>query len=120
MVQRDTQAEADRYLQYYVVEKGDDVAVNNLCEVLIEQSQSIPAAVMDMMKFHIKAGWGGYPLVGTADRITTELEHLSKLGIDGVLINWVNFNEGLEQWARDVMPRLEQAGLHKPVLAPAR
>jgi alkanesulfonate monooxygenase SsuD/methylene tetrahydromethanopterin reductase-like flavin-dependent oxidoreductase (luciferase family) len=119
VVQADTQREADEYLQYYVVERGDDAAVDNLTRTMLENAQTLPPEVMDSMKFHFKAGWGGYPLVGTPDRIVTELEKLSKIGLDGVLLSWVDFREGLELWRRDVMPRLEQAGLRRPHRAKA-
>jgi alkanesulfonate monooxygenase SsuD/methylene tetrahydromethanopterin reductase-like flavin-dependent oxidoreductase (luciferase family) len=119
VVQADTQREADEYLHYYVVERGDDAAVDNLTRTMLENAQTLPPEVMDSMKFHFKAGWGGYPLVGTPDRIVTELEKLSKIGLDGVLLSWVDFREGLELWRRDVMPQLEQAGLRRPHRAKA-
>jgi alkanesulfonate monooxygenase SsuD/methylene tetrahydromethanopterin reductase-like flavin-dependent oxidoreductase (luciferase family) len=115
VVQADTQREADDYLRYYVVERGDDAAVDNLTRTMLENAQTVPPDVMESMKFHFKAGWGGYPLVGTADRIVTELEKLSAIGLDGVLLSWVDYREGLERWRHDVMPRLEQAGLRRPV-----
>ena len=65
------------------------------------------------MRFHLKAGWGGYPLVGTPERIVDTLKTLSDMGIDGMLLNWVDYWDGLERWNRQVMPRLEQAGLRR-------
>ena len=117
VVQRDTQAEADAYVHYYAVEHGDDVAVDNLMSVLLAESKTIPAAVLDGLKFHMKAGWGGYPLVGTPDTIVGELQKLSSIGIDGVQLSWVDYRDGLERWQLDVMPLLEQAGLRRS-LAP--
>jgi alkanesulfonate monooxygenase SsuD/methylene tetrahydromethanopterin reductase-like flavin-dependent oxidoreductase (luciferase family) len=113
VVQRDTQKEADEYRDYYILQRGDDVAVNNLTSVLIEQSATVPAEIMEAMKFHLKGGWGGYPLVGTADSIVTELQKLSSIGLDGVLLSWVDYKDGLERWQRGVMPLLQQAGLRK-------
>lgn len=117
VVQRDTQREAEEYLNHYVVECGDEVAVDNLTRILVEQSASIPADIMQAMKFHVKAGWGGFPLVGTADKIVADLQNIAKAGVNGVLLNWVDYVDGLECWGRDVMPRLEQAGLRKSVVA---
>jgi len=117
VVQRDTQREAEEYLKYYVVDRGDDVAVDQIARVLLEQAQTVPPEIMDAMKFHFKAGWGGYPLVGTADKIVEELQKISSIGIDGMLLSWVDYYDGLRRWSRDVMPRLEQAGLRRaPVL----
>jgi alkanesulfonate monooxygenase SsuD/methylene tetrahydromethanopterin reductase-like flavin-dependent oxidoreductase (luciferase family) len=116
VVQAETQKEADDYLRYYVVERGDDVAVGNLTNIMLENAQTLPANIMEQMKFHFKAGWGGYPLVGTADTIAQQLIDLrAQTGLDGMLLSWVDYREGLERFGRDVMPRLEQAGLRRPV-----
>ena len=119
VVQADTQKEADDYLRYYVVERGDDAAVDNLTKTMLENAQTLPADVMEQFKFHFKAGWGGYPLVGTAESIAQQLIGLrTRAGLDGVLLSWVDYRDGLERWGRDVMPLLEQAGLRRPLRAP--
>ncbi len=111
VTQRDTQAEAEAYLRHYVVEKGDDAAVENILRIQGQQMQRLKQEQREQLKFNLKAGWGGYPLVGTADRIVDELQKLSRIGIDGVLLSWVDYLDGLERWQRDVLPRLAQAGL---------
>jgi len=113
VVQADTQKEADDYLHHYVVEKGDNVAVDTLAAVLGIQSQVMPLELIEQFKFHLKAGWGGYPLVGTPERIVDTLTTLSAMGIDGMLLNWVDYWDGLERWNRQVMPLLIQAGLRR-------
>ena len=85
-----------------------------MTKVLGLQSMVLPAEVIDQFRFHLKAGWGGYPLVGTADHIVDQLGKLSGIGFDGILLSWVDYLGGLEQWNWDVMPRLEQAGLRRP------
>lgn len=111
VVQRDTQKEADEYLDYYVVERGDDVALETLMSI---QRPRLQPRKLDQLKFRFKAGWGGFPLVGTPDRIVDGLQNVAALGIDGVLLNWVDYFDGLRQWQSHVMPRLEQAGLRRP------
>jgi alkanesulfonate monooxygenase SsuD/methylene tetrahydromethanopterin reductase-like flavin-dependent oxidoreductase (luciferase family) len=98
-----------------VVDKGDDVAVENLTRILGIQSDVVPLEAMEAFKFHFKAGWGGYPLVGTAEQIVEELDQLSRVGIDGVVLSWVNYPRELRQWIAEVMPVMEQAGLRKPL-----
>ena len=63
----------------------------------------------------VAAGWGGVPLVGTADRIVEELQKFTGIGLDGILLSWVDYLEGLDDWQREVMPRLEQAGMRRPL-----
>jgi alkanesulfonate monooxygenase SsuD/methylene tetrahydromethanopterin reductase-like flavin-dependent oxidoreductase (luciferase family) len=65
----------------------------------------------EAIKFSLKAGWGGVPLVGTPERIVDALQKFNRIGIDGILLSWVDYLAGLEAWQRDVMPRLVQAGL---------
>ena len=115
VVQRETQKEAEDYLRRYVVELGDDAAVENILTVQGQQMQRLLPEARDAIKFSLKAGWGGVPLVGTADRITDELAKFSAIGIDGILLSWVDYLDGLARWQKDVMPRLEQAGLRRPV-----
>ena len=114
VVHGDTQQEAEAALNRYVVEKGDDAAVNLLVQVMGLQSLALPPAVLEHFKFHFKAGWGGYPLVGTADHMVDQLQKLSDIGFDGILLSWVDYLAGLERFNRQVMPRLEQAGLRRP------
>jgi alkanesulfonate monooxygenase SsuD/methylene tetrahydromethanopterin reductase-like flavin-dependent oxidoreductase (luciferase family) len=114
VVCRPTEKEARDYLQYYVVEKGDWEAVDNLTRLIGISAQIMPREAVEAFKFHFIAGWGGYPLVGTPDQIVGELEMLSSVGLDGCLLNWVNYEVELKQWIDEVMPLLEQAGLRKP------
>jgi dimethylsulfone monooxygenase len=115
VVQRETQKEAEEYLHHYVVEKGDDEAIETLVRVQGEQMQRLLPQKLEQIKFSIKAGWGGYPLIGTADRIVERVLKLSEIGISGLLLNWVEYVDGMRRWRRDVMPRLEQAGLRRPM-----
>ncbi|HXQ54161.1 MAG TPA: LLM class flavin-dependent oxidoreductase [Stellaceae bacterium] len=115
VTQRDTLKEAQEFVHYYVVEKGDDVAVDNLLRIQnVEMHKMLPESA-DRLRFAAKLGWGGYPLTGTADDIVAALLKLSQIGIDGVLVRWVDYWDGLRRWHKDVMPRLEQAGLRRAV-----
>jgi dimethylsulfone monooxygenase len=113
VVHGDTQKEADAALNRYVVEKGDEQAVERLMQVVGLQSHVFPTHVLDWFRFHLKAGWGGYPLVGPPDRIVGELSKLSDIGFDGILLSWVDYLAGLERFNKDVMPLVEQAGLRQ-------
>jgi len=113
VVHGDTQQEADAELNRYVMEKGDEQAVERLMQVVGLQSHVFPTHVLDWFRFHLKAGWGGYPLVGTPDHIVSELGRLSDIGFDGILLSWVDYLAGLERWNKEIMPLVEQAGLRQ-------
>jgi dimethylsulfone monooxygenase len=113
VVHGDTQKEAETELNRYVMEKGDEPAVERLMKVIGLQSHVFPTHVLDWFRFHLKAGWGGYPLVGTPDHIASELIRLSDIGFDGILLSWVDYLAGLDRWNKEVMPLLGQAGLRQ-------
>ncbi len=111
VIQRDTQREAEDYLNYYAVEHGDDVAVENCLGTLGVQSQMYTAEQYERLKFHLKAGYFGYPLVGTKERIVDEITRLSAIGIDGLALVWCDYYDGLKRWGQDIMPLLQEVDL---------
>ena len=119
VVCRPTEQEAQDYLNHYVMEMGDDVAVSNMLEIFGIQSETLEPAVIDAFRFQFKAGHGGYPLVGTPEQIVDKIEALSRMGVDGMLISWVDYLAECRQWIDDVMPLMEQTGLRRPIAATA-
>ena len=117
VVCRPTEKEAKDYLNYYVKEKGDWEAVENLVRIFGMQSLALPAHVLEEFKFHFIAGWSGFPLVGTPEQIADKLLMLSRNGLDGTALSFVNYQEELPQFIREVVPLMEQAGLRRPVAA---
>ena len=113
VVCRETEQKAQDYLQYYVVEKGDEVAVANMLEIFGLQSETLTPEVIDDFRFHFKAVHGGYPLIGTSEQIVDGIETLSRLGVDGILISWMDYLGECRQWVDEVLPLMEQAGLRK-------
>jgi FMNH2-dependent dimethyl sulfone monooxygenase len=114
VVCRDTEKEAQDYLDYYVREKGDYEAVNNLLEIFEMNSETLPAEVLEQFRFHFIAGHGGYPLVGTPEQIVDEMNKLIQIGVDGILISWVDYKTEAKQWIDEVLPLMEQAGQRAP------
>lgn len=115
---RPTQAEADDYLHHYVVERGDDVAADNMLGIFGMRSGTLEPEVMEAFRFHFKAGHGGYPLVGTPEHIVAELERLSAMGVDGVLLSWVDYIGECRQWIEEVLPLMEEAGQRRSFIPP--
>jgi FMNH2-dependent dimethyl sulfone monooxygenase len=110
VIQRDSQAEADAY-QKRVLDHADRGANDAMMAMLGAQSKMMSAEAFVAFKNRYIAGAGGFPLVGTTDRIADRCARLSAAGVDGVLLCWIDFADGLARWTRGVMPLLEQAGL---------
>lgn len=115
-VQRETTAEAERYLNRYAVEMEDGPSLDAWSAGVGSQTKilSSPEAVQAFRK-RFAAGAGGSGLVGTAADIAARLQVLSEAGLDGVLLTWVDFVDGLERFIADVLPRLEARGLRAPL-----
>jgi len=111
VVVRETEKEARDYYDYYVNQKGDWEACENICEVLQVQSQNHSAEMYQKFKERFIAGWGGYPIVGTPEQVADKLVGLSNTGVDGALLTMVDYNEELPFFNDRVMPLLRQAGL---------
>jgi alkanesulfonate monooxygenase SsuD/methylene tetrahydromethanopterin reductase-like flavin-dependent oxidoreductase (luciferase family) len=111
VVCRETEQKAQDYLNHYVVDHGDDAAVDNMLSIFGMESETLEPAVMEAFKYHFKAGHGGYPLVGTPEQIVEQIERLSAMGVDGLLISWVDYLGECQQWIDQVLPLMEQAGL---------
>lgn len=119
VVQRATQEEADRYLHHIGEEVGNEEAASNAAHYLGLNSQIYTPEEWQRFKLHLKAGYGGFPLVGTAESIAATLHQLADAGIDGVALHWVDYLDGIARFTADILPLLERAGLREP-FQPAR
>jgi len=115
VVCRDTEKEAQDYVRYYVDEQGDWVAAQNVIDGFVAgDTRSLPREVLEGMQRSMVAGWGGVPLVGTAEQIVDKLQDLHRIGVDGVAMTWVNYGEGIAQFNEEILPLMEEAGLRSP------
>jgi FMNH2-dependent dimethyl sulfone monooxygenase len=115
---RPTEAEALDYLDYCVGQHGDTAVLDSLPKEVLPSADQVSPEVLEHIKRKALAGWGGAHLVGTPDQIVDKLALYSAAGADGVMLSWVNYIEGIDDWNREILPRLEQAGLREPVAAP--
>jgi FMNH2-dependent dimethyl sulfone monooxygenase len=111
IVQRDTEEEAKKFWHYYVHEKGDWVAAENLTTTLGIKSETFPPGVLQTLKEHFIAGWGGYPLIGTKDQVVDGLAALADMGYDGIILSWAKYVEEMQDFQSTTYPLLVQAGL---------
>ncbi|MDF2116549.1 LLM class flavin-dependent oxidoreductase [Roseiarcaceae bacterium H3SJ34-1] len=111
LVQGETEKEARDFYNYYVHEKGDWVAASNLLDTLGLNAQTLPPQAFAWIKEHFVAGWGGYPLVGTREQIVDGLKDLSDIGLDGSLLSWARYEDGMREFQEVTYPLVVQAGL---------
>ncbi|HEV3481822.1 MAG TPA: LLM class flavin-dependent oxidoreductase [Candidatus Acidoferrales bacterium] len=114
VVQRDTKKEAEEYLHRYAVEYLDNEVMDSIMET-ISTENNIPAGSEQLAAMRRRMAVGaGHPLIGTAQSIAEELQRMSNVGLDGVIMTWPDYIDGVKRFTREVLPLLEQAGLRKP------
>jgi len=111
VVQGDTEQDARDYLHRYVDELGDWEAADNLVSTMGMNAQTLPADVLQDMKRHFIAGWGGYPVVGTAEQVVEQLGVISDAGFDGCLLSWPRYIDDMRRFQEETYPMLIEAGL---------
>ena len=111
VVQGETERDARAFFDHYVNQKGDWVAASNLVDTMGMNAKTFPPDVLQSMKQHFIAGWGGYPLVGTKEQIVEGLQTLCDIGVDGTLLSWPRYIEGMRQFQAETLPLVQQAGL---------
>ena len=115
VVLRDTIEEAQAYAYDYIVTQGDDAPVQNIIKNNAIDTKSMPPEAAEKLAYALKAGFAGYPLVGDADHIARAFSRTCpKPGVDGFLLTWLDYEGGLDRFGREVLPRLERAGLWTP------
>jgi FMNH2-dependent dimethyl sulfone monooxygenase len=113
IVQAETKKEARDLYHYYVHEKGNWVAARNVIDTMAAEinKRDYPQERRDAMAEMMIAGWGGFPLIGTTEQIVEGLAILSKIGLDGVLLSWPRYIEGMREFRDVTYPLLQQSGL---------
>ncbi len=59
---------------------------------------------------------GGYPFVGTPDKVAQELAELSMAGMRGVAVSFVNYLRELPFFCDEVLPRLARLGVREQLV----
>lgn len=92
-------------------EKGDWEAVTYALNTLGLNAKTFSPEAIKHLKELFIAGWGSYPLVGTREQVVEGLKMLSDMGLDGVLLSWPRYEEGMRDFRAMTYPLLVQAGL---------
>ena len=92
-------------------EGGDRAALDNLLTTFGVQSQSMDPAQARALAERFIVGWGGYPLVGTPQQVAEEIGRLADIGVDILLLSWLDYVPELDYFGERVLPRLRDLGL---------
>lgn len=111
IVCRDTEKEAQDYVNRVLDEMGDYDQANAAVAEMLKNSLSIDAFSRKTLAQRSMAGFFALPLVGTPEQIVSRMKEISDTGIDGLAISWVDYELGLQQYKDKLLPLMIQAGL---------
>ncbi|HEX7759372.1 MAG TPA: LLM class flavin-dependent oxidoreductase [Caulobacteraceae bacterium] len=111
IVCRDSEKEAREYVDYVIRERGDRITAEGQLGEMIPNSHSIRGLARDGLLERLMSGFFGLPFIGTPDQIVDQMQRVSRAGIDGLAISWVDYDQGLAQYRDQLLPRMIQAGL---------
>ncbi len=109
---RSTQKEAEEYYRYVNIENADWEAIDGMLKNRNITPRTIPAEEYDAKRRYFASNAvGGYPFVGTPDHIAEELEIISRAGVRGIGLSFVNFLNEVPYFCDEVLPRLVRQGV---------
>src|SRR5262249_42603682 len=97
-----SQQEAEDYYRHAIIENADWGGIT---------PQTIPPEeYFKKRQYFAEKAIGGYPFVGTPDRVADELATIGKAGMRGIALSFVNYLDELPYFCDEVLPRLVRLG----------
>ena len=111
IVCRDTEQEALDYVHSVIEVQGDyGIAMGAVAE-MEKNSLSIESFEKRKNAQRSMAGFFALPLVGTAAQVVEKMKFMADAGIDGLAISWVDYDAGVAQYRKTLLPLMIEAGL---------
>jgi alkanesulfonate monooxygenase SsuD/methylene tetrahydromethanopterin reductase-like flavin-dependent oxidoreductase (luciferase family) len=112
VVCRPTQKEAEDYYHHAIIDNADWGAVDGMLSIKDITPETVGAdEYKKKREYFASRAIGGYPYVGTPDRIAEDMAALSRAGIRGIAFSFVNYLDELPYFRDEVLPRLVKMGV---------
>jgi alkanesulfonate monooxygenase SsuD/methylene tetrahydromethanopterin reductase-like flavin-dependent oxidoreductase (luciferase family) len=112
VVCRPTQQEAEDYYRHAIIENADWGAVDGMLALKNITPQTVgPEDYAAKRRYFAANAIGGYPFVGSPDRVAEEFANLSRAGMAGVAVSFVNYLKEVPYFCDEVLPRLIRLGI---------
>jgi alkanesulfonate monooxygenase SsuD/methylene tetrahydromethanopterin reductase-like flavin-dependent oxidoreductase (luciferase family) len=109
---RPTQKQAEEYYRHVNIDNADWGAIDGMLANRNITPKNTSADEYDAKRRYFAANAvGGYPFVGTPDRVAEELEIISKAGVRGIGLSFVNYLGEVPYFCDEVLPRLVRQGV---------
>ena len=94
-----------------IIDNADWAAIERMMELRNITPQTYAPEEFAAKRMYFAANAiGGYPFVGTPDKIATELAGLSAAGVRGIAFSLIDYLGELPFFCAEVLPRLERMG----------
>jgi len=112
---RPTRQQADDYYRHANIDNADWGAIERMLALRGMTPQTMaPADYAAKRQYFAANAIGGYPFVGTPDKVADELANIGRAGVRGIAVSFVNYLEELPYFCAEVLPRLARLGLRQP------
>jgi alkanesulfonate monooxygenase SsuD/methylene tetrahydromethanopterin reductase-like flavin-dependent oxidoreductase (luciferase family) len=112
VVVRPTQKEAEDYYHHAIIENADWGSVDGMLSIKNFTPQTVGAEEYKKKReYFASRAIGGYPFVGSPDHVAEELANISRGGVRGIGVSFINFLEEVPLFRDEVLPRLARLGV---------
>jgi alkanesulfonate monooxygenase SsuD/methylene tetrahydromethanopterin reductase-like flavin-dependent oxidoreductase (luciferase family) len=112
---RPTQQEAEEYYRHAVIDSADWGAIEKMMALKNITRQTVAADEFARQRQYFAGkAIGGFPFVGTPDRVAEELANISRAGMRGIAVSFVNYLNETPYFCDEVLPRLVRLGVRQP------
>jgi FMNH2-dependent dimethyl sulfone monooxygenase len=112
IVCRATQSEAEDYYRHAIITNADWGAVEGMLALKNMTPQTMAADEFAAKRTYFAShAIGGFPFVGSPDHVAEELANLSKAGMAGIAVSFVNYLKEVPYFCDEVLPRLVRLGV---------
>lgn len=114
-----TKQQAEEYYRHCIIDNADWSAVDAILAKRKVSREAVGDEEFEQQRRHQANGMGGLPIVGDPDFVAQKFARLSKAGLRGIGISFVNYGREMPYFVSEVLPRLERLGLRAPMKAVA-
>ena len=115
IVCRPTQKGADEFYCYANIENPDWGAIEQQMQLRGISRDTTPPEEYETKRQYFASNFiGGFPFVGTPDKIADQLADISRAGLRGIAVSFVNYLQDVPYFCEEVLPRLARKGLRQP------
>lgn len=111
VILRDSDEEAQALYRHYSEDVPDTAAIDGWVSTMARENKvAEDSPQMRFLRNNALLG-SGFPMIGSPETVTQRLLALSRAGLDGMIISFVDYIDGLHRFNRDVLPKLVAAGV---------